>query len=367
MRKYNNNRTKFYDGTQIMGYAGGRKVHFFYLIGGRGCGKTVFSQDFALNQFKRKGIRFMWLRLKEPSVKALLARDGADFFDPYIIEKHHITDVKTDGSILYVAFNNGPLQECGRVMALSTFYAVKGVALNKKNGIKVTYEKRDENEYEKIVKKETEKYGTIILDEMQAEKCERKTFDICYAFVNTLETTCRLDTDRRIICTCNLLEEGSDILSKCVGFIPNDYGLYYIPKKWTIIHMIEDSAKYKQARAQSFAGILAPEESTFTNKIDPDLELISKNKLGKVIAKIQFDDRSYFTLHEGNVISKQKIPKGYKVKTIAMQPWINKVPYIRQEALQILELAQLRQFKFDMLLTLKLFIREMKSIRGANS
>lgn len=367
MRPYNRNRQTHYDGTQIMGYGEGDKTRMFVLIGGRGIGKTVWSQDYCLNQFEKKGRKFLWLRMKEPSVKTLLQNDGKDFFDSVVIDKHKIKGVKTKGPDVYITYVEDPKPgdwvNCCRIMAISTFYISKGVALNKNGKERITSTEADEETSARRIREIGNKYRNIVLDECAPEKNEKRTFDVGYAFLNTLETSCRNDIDRRVILSCNLLEEGSEILVNNIGFIPNDYGIYYIKKKKCVIHMIEDSDKFKEERAKSFAGIYAPHESTFTNKIEPDMELISRNKPVKMIAKIQFE-KMYFTLHEGGVITQQKIPPQWKLPVIAMAPWINKYAYDKEQAFAIIEAAQKRQFKYDMLLTLKTFISQCKLLRG---
>ena len=169
----------------------------------------------------------------------------------------------------------------------------------------------------------------IVLDEMNAERSEKKTFDITYAFVNQLETICRLDLDRRIILLGNTLEEGSDILANAFNFIPNDFGIYYLKNKRAVIQMIEDSDKYKAARKNSIAGILTPDESTFTNKVDSDVQLLFKGKqLPKQSMIIKFDNNSQYVLC-GNVITKQKVAKGSKLPVIALKPYLEPAPFCK--------------------------------------
>ena len=72
------------------------------------------------------------------------------------------------------------------------------------------------------------KFRTIVLDEMNAERSEKRTFDICYALVNQLENLCRTDTDRRIFMLGNTLEEGSDILANAFNFKTDFVNFYYL-------------------------------------------------------------------------------------------------------------------------------------------
>lgn len=365
LRKYNNNRTFFLDTTQAFGYP----ALFYVFIGGRGCGKTCTAgQGYCLKQFFKKGQKFLWLRLKEPSVKKLLANDAKDFIDDVNIQKYKITGLMTKGDTVYVTrgdpSDKSTYREMCKILALSTFYQTKGVALNK-GEIKIVDNKRaSDAEAKQKIKQQLKKYRNIVLDEMNAERSEKKTFDITYAFVNQLETICRLDLDRRIILLGNTLEEGSDILANAFNFIPNDFGIYYIKKKRAVIQMIEDSDKYKQARKNSIAGILTPNESTFTNKIDSDVDLIYKGKqLPKPSMIIRFENDSQYVLC-GNVITRQKVAKGSKLPIVALKPYLVGVPYDKELANQVITNVQLRLYNFDMLMTLKKFMSEIKLLKG---
>lgn len=339
---------------------------FFVLIGGRGCGKTVSSQNYCLKQFFKKGRKFLWLRLKEPSVKALLQNNAADFIDSTLMEKWGITGLKVEGNSVYVTRDINPTKESYKemckIMALSTFYIMKGVALNKKGKTTTKDQKLDEATSKAMIKRNLQKYRNIVLDELNQEKSEKKTFDISYAFVNQLETVCRNDLDRRIILCGNTLEEGSDILSNCFNFIPNELGTYYLKNKRAVIDYIDDSADFKKARKNSIAGILAPQASTFTNKIDSDIKLISGKTNEPTTYIIRFDNGKDFAVC-GNTITKKKISKQSNVPIIAMKPYLIGVPYYKDRATVVIERAQQRLFTFDMLVTLKQFYSEIKLLK----
>lgn len=351
----------YYDNRPVMGY--NEPINVF--IGGRGRGKTFQAQKFCLKQYFKKGRKFCWLRLKEPAVRLLLANDAKDFIDSLLLEKFKITGLKVKGQDVYVSRGDpddpSSYTEMCRIMALSTFYQVKGVALNKLN----KKEKEAPTKEEKAkVRRLAGKYRNIVLDEMNAEKSEKRTFDISYAFVNQIETICRQDTDRKLILCGNTLDEGSDILSNCFNFIPNDFGIYHIRRKRTIIHMISDSEKWKEDRAHSFAGLLMPEKPTFTNKVFSDIDLIvGKQPQSKQSMIIQFDSYSYYVLC-GNVITKQKVSENNKLPRLALTPWIPGIPYDAERATLFIKTAQLRQYKFDMLLTYKKFLGEIKLLKN---
>ena len=77
MKKYNP-KSFYYDNSFILGFIG---VIFFILLGGRGCGKTFSTQKYCIKRWLKKHEPFCWLRLKEPSVRKLLANNGHDFID----------------------------------------------------------------------------------------------------------------------------------------------------------------------------------------------------------------------------------------------------------------------------------------------
>lgn len=357
MRKYKTWHF-YYDNREVFGI----RALFYVLLGGRGIGKTFRAQNYCLRQFFKKGRKTLWLRLKEPSVKALLANDAADFIDTKLIEKWHITKVKVKNNTVWISRNYGPEREFAKILALSTYYIQKGVALNKSGQAKKKNKERDDAVAKAMITKDIRKYYNIVLDELNQERSEKKTFDISYAFVNQLETVCRLDKDRRIILCGNTLEEGSDILSRCFNFIPNDFGIYRLKNKRAVIHYIEDSDKYKEARKNSIAGILMPHESTFTNVIESDIQLITKKDPGPQSSILKFDNKTQFVLC-GDVITKQKVPSGSKLPVIALRPYITGIPYYKDQADVIIQMAQQRHFKFDMLLTLKQFYTEIKLLK----
>lgn len=349
-------KSMYYSNRPVMG----NNSLFNIFVGGRGIGKTFSSQNYVLRKVLKKGEKFIWFRLTESSAKKLLERNGADFIDSLLIEKWKIKSVQVKDNVIYI--NN---REACRVMALSTFYSTKGVAMNKQGKREVRDIKLSNSQMKRKISDTIKKYKYIVLDEMNREKNEKKTFDISYAFVNQLENICRLDTDRRIILMGNTLEEASDILASCFNFIPNKFGIYKLKKKRAIIHYIEDSDKFKEKRSDSIAGILMPNESTFTNMIKSDIELLYNNKvIPKPTAIIRFTNTKYFTLC-GNVITQHKQPANNKLPVFAMQPYLTGIPYFKEHAKKVIDAAQQRQFKFDQLLTLKLFYKELKQIKGA--
>lgn len=247
-------------------------------------------------------------------------------------------------------------EEFCRIMALSTFYSSKGVALNKVS----KHSKNNEN-----INRELGGFKTIVLDEMNREKNEKNTFDIGYAFVNQLENLCRLSTDKRIILLGNTLDEASDILVGCFNFIPDKFGTYRLHKKRCVIQYLDDSQIYKEKRAKSIAGLLAGNESTFTNIIKSDVDLLHHGSIGLPSYVITFDGKDQYVV-SGDVVHMKKLPNNHKLTIVAMRPYLTGLSYDKTMVNTIIELVQQRCFKFDKLFTLKKFYKEIKLLKESN-
>ena len=126
---------------------------------------------------------------------------------------------------------------------------------------------------------------------------------------------------------------------------------------------IDDSEKFKADRKTSIAGIIAPNESTFTNIIQSDTQLLVGKTKGKQKYIIRFDNGKDFVVCEGGIITKQKYSKYSNLRIVAMRPYLVGVPYYKEDALEITTRAQERLFKFDMLITLKQFYSELKLLK----
>lgn len=336
----------------------GMKWLFLIMCGGRGCGKTYSTQNYLLRRFKKRGEPCVWMRLKEPSIRKLMANNGRDFIDPGLIEKWGLAQSKIEvkGNSMFIDD-----KEFCRFLAISTFYQDKGIAgLNgrkKAPNINDPYAKA-------AITKAVKKYNTIVIDEFQLERAEKRTLDVVYGTVAQLETICRLDTDRRIIMLGNTLEEAGDILAECFKFIPDKPGIYRLKNKRAVIWSIEDSDEYKEARKNSIAGILSPEESTFTNVIASDTDLINRKPLGNQTKILRFASNKYFVMC-GNVVTLQKPSQADSLPTVAMRPYMAGYPYYKDRVKEVIEEAQQRRLKFDKLITLKLFYKEIKLLQGS--
>ena len=337
---------------------------FYVLLGGREAGKSYSVTNFLVDQFVNKGIPFVWMRLTDTQSRKLLTNNAEKLVDPDLKRKYNL-NLRTIGTNVYnvttetktIKHRDGTTEEkeiiidkklMARVLSLSTFYTDKGSIFDKDflNDPNMRY--------------------NIAVDEFQQEKGEKRTFDILYAFTNQLENLVRSTKDRiKVFLMGNTLEEASDILC-AFNFIPEQWGTYKIKKKRCVIQYIEPSEAYLKRRKGTIADILMPEASTFTNKIETDKTLITKQRLKSPTAIIKFSKMKsdWYTIWDGNIICKFNGEKGKRV--IAMRPYLDEV-YNQDWVNQTLLLFDTRCLQFRNLITFKRFQAELALLKPRKS
>ena len=337
---------------------------FYVLLGGREAGKSYSVTNFLVDQFVNKGIPFVWMRLTDTQSRKLLTNNAEKLVDPDLKRKYNL-NLRTVGTNVYnvitetktIKHRDGTTEEketiiekklMARVLSLSTFYTDKGSIFDKDflNDPNMRY--------------------NIAVDEFQQEKGEKRTFDILYAFTNQLENLVRSTKDRiKVFLMGNTLEEASDILC-AFNFIPEQWGTYKIKKKRCVIQYIEPSEAYLKRRKGTIADILMPEASTFTNKIETDKTLITKQRLKSPTAIIKFSKMKsdWYTIWDGNIVCKFNGEKGKRV--IAMRPYLDEV-YNQDWVNQTLLLFDTRCLQFRNLITFKRFQAELALLKPRKS
>ena len=342
---------EFYNLRPILGNA--NWAIFFFFFGGRSAGKSYAVTNFFVDQWKKKGIPFTWLRLTEAQARKLLQNGAEKLIDPDIRRKYDL-DLVTSGNNVYEVTKRSEPDKTGktkiiekklmaRVYALSTFYKDKGSLYDKDflNDPKMRY--------------------NVAIDEFERDQNEKNSFDITYSLVNQLETLFRETKDRiKIFFMGNTLEDASDILC-AFNFIPEQFGTFKLKKKRCVIQNIEPSDAYKKRRAGTIADILMPQASTFTNKIDTDTTLITKKRLIEPNYVIKFTKykNEWFTVWDGNVIRKYN---GEQKPVIAMRPYLDEV-YNAQSQKNIITLFDTRSLLFTNLITFKEFQKQIELLK----
>lgn len=323
------------------------------IIAVRELGKSYSVTNFFVDQYKNKGIPFIWLRLTEAQARKLLQNGAEKLVDPDIRRKYDLELITSGNNVYEVTKRSKPDKNgktkivekklMARVYALSTFYKDKGSIFDKDflNDPNMRY--------------------NIALDEFQREAGEKNSFPVLYAFVNQLENLIRSTKDRvKIFCLGNCLEDASEILC-AVDFIPEEYGVYKLKSKRTVIHYVEPSEAYKERRKGTIADLLMPQASTFSGKINTDNTLITKQKLitPQYLIKFTKDQNNWYTVWNNSIIAKYN---GEKKPVIAMRPYLDEL-YSADQVKSIIQLFDSRSFQFRNLITFKQFqscIEELK-------
>lgn len=300
---------------------------FYMLIGPRENGKSYSVMEYFVKSWKERHIPFNWIRLSDESLQRMLANNGEKFVDKDLVRKYdlHLT---TKGTDLY----DGDECMC-RGFALSMMSKDKGVAL-----------------FDKDFLNDPNMYYHLGIDEFNREKQEKKTFNIVYNLVNELENILRSSKERvRIFFMANLLEEGSDILSGCFGFVPLEYGTYKLKSKRCVIDYIEPNEAYRARRRGTVADLLAPDESTFTNNIEHNFELVYKGRLHQPQYILAFGKKASqkYTIWDNNIVAPYK---GEKVEQLALVPYID-IKYNKKNLDAVNQRFSARGYKFVSLIT----------------
>lgn len=342
---------EWYSLRSILGYYW---AMLLFLLGGREAGKSYAVTDFYVSQWKRLGRPFYWLRLTETSAGKLLMNNAEKLIDPDIRRRWKL-DLVTVGDQVYEVTRRGKQKEDGRpgkilekklmarVLALNTFYNDKGSGL-----------------FDKDFLNDPNMYYNICLDEMNREQNEKNTFDIVYAFANQCENIVRSTKKRvRIICIGNTLEEASDLLT-AINFIPENFGRFKIKKKKAVVEYIEPGERYLKRREGTVADIISGQSSTFTNKIDVDRTLISKNRLKKPSYVIAFTNTEKFTVWDGNIVSQYNNEPIKPV--IAMRPYLDYLFEVKARDM-VINMFDTRSYRFRNLVTQKIFKKNLALLK----
>lgn len=308
---------------------------FYILVGGRGRGKTFAVQDYLCGS----KTPFTWLRISPESQKKLLADDARDFIDPIIYRRYKL-DLKVNGN--YVENRGRPF---ARVDALQKMAKTKGVALF------------DSDSNEPI---------RIVLDEFNLETGkggEKRTQDVVYTFVNSLETLLRNRTrDVKIFLMANTLEEASDILM-AFDFLPEDYGLYKLKKRRAVIWNIKNSRKYEELHKESAAGLLSGNKySTFTNALTVDYTRIWKGRLNKPTHKIIFSKETAFLVWDNRVITEWRGETVSPEKIYPMRPHLGEI-FDKKMREVVTACFDQKQYMYRSLMVQKKFSHELERVR----
>lgn len=319
---------KYYSVRPLLGY---NWAWFYVIQGGRGIGKTFSVFDYFIRKWKKEKIPFVWIRLSKISVEEMLA-NNAELFIPPELAKRYDLEITTSGMDV---FDHG--ERMARVISLSESAKHKGSAM---------FDLSVGDAFHCCV------------DEVQREPGERVLYSIVYNLSSILETMVRFKRDKiKIFMTCNALSSNNEVCAN-FNFLPTEHGIYKLKKKRAVIHFVPDSENYRQERKDTVAGILQGNQSNFTNKIDVDYSLLWKGRVSKpsYIIKFTKDPSTWYCVWDGKVIKRYN---GEKVPVMAMRRGLDET-YIKQRASNVVQLYDLRSFRFWDIATQIIFDKEIE-------
>ena len=314
---------------------------FYIITGGRKTGKSYSVTDFLCRQKAQYGdqVKNYWMRISETSTKALLLNKADKLVDPDLKRKYDL-ELTTKG---FDVFNRG--KDFMTVLPLSSFAKLKGVG---------------------FYDKDYEGYYNIVLDEFQVETGERKTsFNVLYNFIGMCENIVRTTKKKvRVFLLGNTLEEAATIL-KAFNFIPESFGRFYLKSKRCVIDNLEPTEEYLKDRKGSIADILGGDEmSNYTNELTKDRRLLTKQRLIRPTGIIKFykGKDHWYTIWDGNVISRYKNESLPDSTVLAMRPYLN-CYYSRERKTNIIDMYDAKAWKFRDLITQSYFQDDLAQLR----
>ena len=324
----------------IRALLGNHWANWYVMAGARERGKTFSVQDFVLNCFfnpKSPLYRepFVWMRLNDIAVKNMLMNNGAKMFEPILVRKYHLENIKVRGDTVFL--EDQPL--C-YVFGLSVAYNNKGAALFDKT---------------------TFRGKNIIVDEVALEKGQRRTFDVVYNLKMQIENIVRSERKNvRVFMMMNTTEDCPELLAM-FGFIPVEFGVYKLKRKHCVIDYIPNNKAYDERRKQALANELDTGTGNFTNKLMRDIESLHRGRLIKpsYIIKFTKNQEDWFTVWDSRIICPYNKER---VISVAMKRYINEV-FIPEQRDAVIEQEDVRHYKYKDILTQSIFRKNLELIR----
>lgn len=296
----------------------------YWIIGYRGCGKSVISVDEPISLKRKYGydnVKFYYFRLSDLSIKHMLANKAEKAFDPILVERYNL-DITTKGNIV---FDHGK-KLCEFYPLVSAGKAAKGVNLYDANFLN----KRPIGKDGKPIKR----FIYIILDEfLMAEGVEKKSVgDPLAQFKIFLESILRdqerLDYDAvKVMLLANAVSECASFMGEVLNFIPspNDFGIRKLTRKHALVWNVRPNKAYLEKRKRSYTADIMDYDNdpNYTNIVQRDLSTImpKHRRLIRVTQLIMFskESRDWFCVYDSRYIRKYKnesVSKDIKVGMI---------------------------------------------------
>ena len=284
----------YYTFSNLMGF-NPWDYSYIGVVGGRGIGKTVGTQNLVIMASLYNKDQFVWVRSNEKALKKCLK----EFPDNVIKEKVY-KSMTAKGDKFYLG-----KKIMGHFYSASQAHNVKGASID---WTQIRY---------------------IVFDEFNLEPTEKKSFDLVDAFVSIIQTVGRPEERIKrhlagekvkpltVIFTGNDTQEASPLLER-FGLIPDTYGKYKLPAKRLILEYVEDSKDWKRLRKLSPLSVLRQDHDKQIGESTVDVS-IKTASMGQLV-NVKHLYRVWLSLNNVVDVFSHKggiwISKGFDSKTI---------------------------------------------------
>lgn len=337
----------------------------------RGIGKSVISVETVLilkRKYGYENVKCFYFRLKDNSVKAMLANHAAKAIDPYLIHKYNM-DITCKNNVVY---------DHGK--ELIEFYPLVSAG-SKGKGVNL-YDCTFLDPKELINDDGTIKQKRFIVtiwDEfLMAEGVEVKSVGDPVAQYRIYKEAILRDAERIPqynavfnFLLANNVSECASVTGALYNYIPapDNYNRVFLTRKHAMVWNVPVTEKYKEKRRNSYnANIIDYVNDPNYSAIAKDLSLIKpkRTRLRKVSYLIKFDKidkNKWFCIYDGIYIRKYHNECINKNKKFAMYRHMDDI-YVDDFVKQVLEVYDVHGYKYADLMSMSLFVAEMKLLKA---
>lgn len=338
--------------------------HFIYTAV-RGIGKSVISVETVI-QLKRKygyeNVKAFYFRLKDDSVKAMLANNAEKAVDPLLIHKYN----------LKISVKGNKVLDDGKT--LLEFYPLVSAG-SKGKGVNL-YDCDYLPSYFKDGKK---RFIITIWDEfLLAEGVEKKSVGDPVAQYRIYMEAVLRDAQRmpydavKCFYLANSVSECASVTGALFNYIPdpNNHKRVKLTRKHAVFWNVPVTDKYKKRRGDSYMSDIINFENdiNYNNKVKRDLSLIKprKTQIRRVTELIKFDKYDmdkWFCLYDGKYLRKYRGESVAKNVVRPMRRYLDEM-FDQDYVNSVIERYDLRFFHYTDIMSQALFTAQMKLIKA---
>lgn len=335
----------------------------------RGIGKSVISVETAIilkRKYGYENVKCFYFRLKDQSVKAMMANHARLAVDPYLVDKYDL-EITCKNNIVYD--HGKELLEFYPLVAAGS--KGKGVNLYDCNFFNRDRLFKDG----KLVQK---RFIVTIWDEfLMAEGVEVKSVGDPVSQYKIYKEAILRDAERipeynavYNFLLANNVSECAAVTGALYNYIPNpsNYNRVFLTRKHAMFWNVPITEKYRKKRDNSYnSNIMDYKNDPNYSAIHKDLSLIKskKTRLRKVTALLKFDNidkGKWFCIYDGKYIRKYHNECVNNSLIFAMYRHMDNI-FLQDYVNQIIEIYDVNGFRYADLMSMSLFTAQMKNLK----